>query len=154
MLSGNPDERTASYLPTWSAKQPNDALSARQTRVGLVAALMRDPKNPDDLGEILASGSSQASDANCFLVAPPPPPVKLYRKLTGPLIVSPFLEIPDTPGSFGLSIFSDLPLQTVAALDSDSHQTLVGHWDAETAGGCQNFPMQLTSPHREAANQG
>lgn len=161
------------------SRQKTRKKNEHPTRVGLVAALMRDPKNPDDLGEILASGSSQASDANCFLVAPPPPPVKLYRKLTiepdewfvesfgedkccvklnvrsgaGPLIVSPFLEIPDTPGSFGLSIFSDLPLQTVAALDSDSHQTLVGHWDAETAGGCQNFPMQLTSPHREAANQ-
>ncbi|CDJ54080.1 hypothetical protein, conserved [Eimeria brunetti] len=146
------------------------------SHVGLVVALMRDPKDADDLEEALAAAFFQPTEADWLGVAAPPPPPKLYRKLkiepdewfvesfgeekccvklsvrsgAGPLIVSPFLETPDTVGSFTLSIFSDLPLQTVEALDSDCHQTFVGRWDAETAGGSYNFPSLLNAHRREA----
>lgn len=40
-----------------------------------------------------------------------------------------------------------VPSQRVEELKPDTHTTLVGRWDPETAGGSHNFPVQLTAPH-------
>ncbi|CDJ65764.1 hypothetical protein, conserved [Eimeria necatrix] len=143
--------------------------------VGLVAALLRDGKDANDVEKILSSSARQPTESNWLGTKPPEPPPKLLRKLTvepdewfvevfgedkcsvkltvlrgaGPLIISPCLETADSMGAFVLHIFSDLPLEKAEALEANNHLTLVGRWDPETAGGSHNFPAKLESPHRE-----
>ncbi|XP_026192454.1 uncharacterized protein LOC34618146 [Cyclospora cayetanensis] len=68
-------------------------------------------------------------------------------KGSGPLIVSPCLEVGGATGAFVLNVFSDLPLERLEALDYEHYRTLIGQWELETAGGSHNFPELLATPN-------